>query len=144
MKTGMQKMHNSLELIEAKVEAKKRQISRGIDIAPAWQANKVQPVFFFRPFFGSFLALLCAVQLWCGVLFFFAFNIEFEILAFALSEVRFPACCMEAVGVSEGESRHVACQPHSVVNYGTPRVFKEGRGCAVKTYKKSVARSFCS
>lgn len=33
---------------------------------------------------------------WC-----FAVNIEFEILAFALSEVRFPTCCMEAVGVSE-------------------------------------------
>ena len=131
MKTGMQKMHNSLELIEAK----KRQTSRGIDIALAWQANKVQPVVFFQTVLWQFsCSLMCRTALMrCSVIF-FAFNIEFEILAVALSEVRFPACCMEAVGVSEGESRHVACQPHSVVNYGTPRVFKEGRGCAVKTY----------
>lgn len=57
MKTGMQKMHNSLELIETKVEAKKRQISRGIDIALAWQANKVQPFFFFRPFWMAVFLL---------------------------------------------------------------------------------------
>lgn len=140
MKTGMQKMHNSLELIEAKIEAGKTDKPRNW-YCSSLASKQSATCFFFRQFFGSFLALLCAVQLWCGVLFFLRSTLssKFEILAFALSEVRFPACCMEAVGVSEGESRHVACQPHSVVNYGTPRVFKEGRGCAVK-----IPRSFCS